>query len=214
MEVKMEMKKMSRSLLGGLALASLLVLPVSPVVAQGSQEAQPKAGGESDPMMEAMMKAATPGEHHKAIGRLVGDWTFTNKMWMDPSQPAMESGGTIHAEWILGGRYVRSVYKGDMGGMQFEGQATEGYDNVAKQYVGTWADNMSTGIMYSTGTCDAAHKVCTSVGDFMDPMTGQKVTSRSVVTWKGDDSFVMEMFNKDASGKEAKVMELAAKKKS
>lgn len=210
----MEMKKMSRSLFGGLALASLLALPVSPAAAQGGQEGQPKPGGEGDPMMEAMIKAGTPGEHHKAVGRMVGDWTFTNKMWMDPSQPPMESNGTIRGEWILDGRYVRSTYKGDMGGTPFEGQATEGYDNVSKEYVGTWADSMSTGIMYSTGTCDAAHKVCNSSGDYMNPMTGQKHTSRSVITWNGDDSFVMEMFDKDASGKEAKVMELTAKKKS
>jgi Protein of unknown function (DUF1579) len=209
MEMKMETKRMSRSLFGGLALASLLVLPV-PAVAQGGQEGQPPGG---DPMMDAMMKAAAPGDHHKALARLVGDWTYVNKMWMAPDAPPSESTGTVRGESILGGRYVRSTYKGDMGGMPFEGQATEGYDNVSKQFVSTWVDNMSTGIFNQTGTCDDAHKVCTSVGDSIDPMSGQKMTIRSVVTWSGDKSYVMEMFSKDASGKEVKMMEIAAKKK-
>jgi hypothetical protein len=203
----------SRTLLSGLALASLLALPA---VAQDQEkkEMAHEHGGMDKAAMEAMMKAATPGDHHKALGRYAGDWTFTNKFWMDPSQPAQESSGTMHGEWMLGNRFMHTIYKGDMGGMAFEGHAVEGYDNTAKQYQGTWVDNMSTGIMYSTGTCDEAHKVCSSNSDFMDPASGQKMSSRSVVTWSGDDAFKMEMYMKPASGQEMKVMELTAKKKS
>ncbi len=32
-------------------------------------------------------------------------------------------------------------------GMPFEGMGIDGYDNLAKQYVSTWVDNMGTGIM-------------------------------------------------------------------
>ena len=44
--------------------------------------------------MEAMMKAATPGDQHKMLARMVGDWTFTQKFWMAPGQPPGESSGT------------------------------------------------------------------------------------------------------------------------
>lgn len=161
---------------------------------------------------EAMMKAMTPGENHKLLGKFVGDWTFTNKMWMAPSQPPMESNGTIHAEWILGDRYVKSVYKGNMMGMPFEGHATDGYDNTAGHYVSSWVDNMGTGIITTTGSCDANH-VCTHTGDMLDPTTGKNVATRSVVSWLSDTSFKMEMYAKDASGSEMKMMELVATKK-
>jgi uncharacterized protein DUF1579 len=206
----------SRTLLGELALASLLALPVA---AQDQPKDKPKDmthehGGMDQAAMEAMMKAAEPGEHHKAIGRYVGDWTYTIKFWDDPSKPPQSSDGTMHAEWMLGNRYVHSVYKGDMGGMAFEGHGTEGYDNVTKQYQGTWMDNMSTNIMYSTGSCDEGHKVCTSTANMADPMSGQVIPTRSVVTWSGDNAFTMEMYMKPPSGQEMKMMELTAKKKS
>ena len=72
-------------------------------------------------MHEAMMKAMTPGEEHKKLAQHGGDWTFTNKMWMAPGQPPMESGGTMHADVLLGGRYVEAIWKGSMMGMPFEG---------------------------------------------------------------------------------------------
>jgi hypothetical protein len=169
---------------------------VFPVVAQ------------DDPAMQAMMKAATPGENHQILAKLVGDWKFTNKMWTAPGQPPTESPGTMHAESILGGRYIHSVWKGDMMGMPFEGHGTDGYDNVTKQFVSSWVDNMGTGILYSTGSCDSEKKICTSTGEMMDPVTNQKITIKSVSTWSDDNQFIMEMYSKDASGQETKMMEM------
>ncbi len=162
--------------------------------------------------MEAMMKAMSPGEQHKALARMVGNWTFVNKAWMDPAQPPAESSGTMHAELLMGGRYVEHTWKGDMMGMPFEGRGTDGYDNVAKQYVSSWVDNMGTGIMHQTGTCDAGQKTCTFTGDVWDPVSGQKIGMRSVISWLDENSFRNEMFVKDPSGREVKMMEITAKR--
>ena len=35
--------------------------------------------------------------------------------------------------------------------MTFKGTGIEGYDNGKKKFVGTWMDNMGTGIMMSEG---------------------------------------------------------------
>jgi uncharacterized protein DUF1579 len=169
--------------------------------------------GMSAAEQEAMMKAMSPGEQHKHLALLAGDWSFTSKAWMAPGAPPAESTGTMHAEAVLGGRYVQSVWKGNMMGMDFEGHGTNGYDNVAKKYVSTWMDNMSTGIMYSTGTCDAEHKRCEEKGSMMDPMTGKESYMRSVTNWSGNDSFTMEMYGPDPSGKEFKWMEMSVKRK-
>jgi len=169
--------------------------------------------GMSGPEMEAMTKAMTPGEQHKHLARLAGDWAFTSKAWMAPGAPPAESSGTMHGETILGGRYVQSVWQGNMMGMAFEGHGTNGYDNVGKKYVSTWVDNMSTGIMYSTGSCDGDGKKCEEKGSMMDPMTGKESYMRSVTSWTGSDSFVMEMYGPDPSGKEFKWMEMSVKRK-
>lgn len=163
--------------------------------------------------MEAMMKLAAPNENHKLLGNMVGDWDYSIKSWMAPDQPPMESTGTMHAEWMLGGRYVHSVWKGSFMDMQFEGHGLDGYDNIAKQYVSSWVDNMGTGIMQSTGTCDMAKNSCVMMGKSMDPATGKEMTTKSVSMMK-DNTFQMEMFVVGPDGKEMKMMELIGKRKS
>jgi len=211
------------------AALALLVLAV-PALAQHEHGAKPAAtpaatsaapaatsaapaGGPSPAEMEAWQKSMTPGPQHEALAKLAGDWTFTNTMWMAPGQPPTESTGTMHAERTMGGRYVVEDWKGEMMGQPFEGHGTNGYNNVSKQYENTWMDNMGTGIMYSTGGCDAAG-VCTYKGESWDPMSGKKATLRSVITWTDPNTFKMEMYGPAPDGKEAKMMEIVAKRKS
>ena len=194
----------------GVAVLCLLATMSLPAWAQTEKP----AAGPSDQEMEAMMKAMSPGEQHKELARMAGDWTFTNKMWMAPDAPPAESTGTMHAEMILGGRYVQSAWKGNMMGQPFEGHGTDGYDNLSKQHVSSWVDNMGTGILYMTGTCDAAGKVCTSKGDMIDPMTMKKGSMKSVTTWTDNDNFKFELFGRDGNGVEMKVMEMTLKRKS
>ena len=199
-----------------LSLLALLIVLAVPLVAQDTPQDKPKesAPAMSAAEMEAMQKAGTPGEPQKRLARLAGDWTFTNKMWMDPSQPPQEAGGTMHGEVLFGGRYVEHTWKGDFMGMPFEGRGTDAYDNVGKQYVSSWIDNMGTGIMYQTGSCDDAGKVCTYTGEVWDPMTGKKCTMKSVITWLDDNTFKNEMYsNNNPEGKEMKMMEITAKRK-
>jgi hypothetical protein len=202
------------------ARTKLVALSLSIALLSGgvvsAQEKKPETNemGMTQEQMEAMMKLASPGEMHKQLGKMAGDWTFTNKMWMAPGQPPMESTGTMHAEAILGGRYIQSHWKGEFMGQPFEGQATEGYDNISKQYVSSWVDNVGTGIMHSVGTCEDGGKKCTVVGESSDPMSGGKVTMKSVLTWMDDNSFKNEMYGKDpASGQEMKMMEITVKRK-
>jgi hypothetical protein len=181
--------------------------------ARGQDKPKEQAMPDAKAMEDAMMKAAAPGPNHQRLSRLVGDWTCTTKMWMAPGQPPMESGCTMHAESILGGRYVQSVYKGSFAGMPFEGHGTDGYDNVTKRYVSSWVDNMGTGIMNGTGTCDDAGKVCTMMAEMADPMSGQMVKQKMVTTYT-DGAFKMEMFMiPPGAGGEMKTMELTATKK-
>ncbi|HXU44321.1 MAG TPA: DUF1579 domain-containing protein [Thermoanaerobaculia bacterium] len=193
--------------LAGLLVAGAALAADPPKAQEGSAHEQMSAD------MQAMMKAATPGEQHKLVGRLVGDWTYTIQMYMAPGQPPVGSSGTMHADWLLGGRYVESVYKGDFMGQPFEGHGVNGYDNVQGKYVGTWIDNAGTGIMNSTGTCDAGCKSETWSGDMFEPTSGQKISTTSTVTWADDDHFKMEAFMPDGKGGSFKTMELSATKK-
>ena len=193
----------------------MFVLALCCTVVSGLAQDKPKepAAAMGAAEMEAMQKAMTPGEPQKRLARLAGDWTFTNTMWMAPGQPPTTSTGTMHGEVLMDGRYVEHTWKGDMMGMPFEGRGTDGYDNVGKQYVSSWLDNMGTGIMYSTGSCDAAGNACNYTADMWDPMSGKKSTTRSTITWTDDNTFKNEMYGPGPDGKEVKWMEIVAKRK-
>ena len=82
----------------------LSLLALCPVFAQEKPK-EPAASAMGGPEMEAMMKAMQPGENHKHLAWYAGDWTFTQKMWMDPSQPPAESSGTNLTAQVALGRY-------------------------------------------------------------------------------------------------------------
>lgn len=192
--------------------AAALCLLALPALAQDKPK-EPAAPAMSEAEMKAMETAAAPGEPHKRLARQAGDWTYTSKMWMAPDQAPAEWNGTMHAELILGGRYVQSTWKGNMMGMDFEGRATEGYDNLTQKQVGSWVDNLGTGIILSTGTCDASGNRCSTKGDMMDPMTGKPSYMRTDVTWMDANTFKSEMYGPGPDGKEFKWMEMLVKRK-
>jgi hypothetical protein len=193
------------------AWPSLLLALVLAVPALAAPQDKPKGEMKMDPMTEAYMKAATPGAPHERLAKMVGHWTTTMKMWMAPDKPAMESTGTMDAQMALGGRYLVTVHKSQMMGMPFEGHEIDGYDNASGQYVGTWVDNMGTGIMSLTGSLDASGKVMTMTGDFMDPLTHKKMGYKGVSTHVDDNTLQYESYMVEG-GKDTKVMEMTAKR--
>ena len=160
---------------------------------------------------QAMMAAMTPGEHHAHMKKLAGNFDYTIKMWMDPSAPPMESTGKRTAEFLLGGRYLQEKITGTFMGMPFEGISLMAYDNLGKEYVSTWIDNMGTGIMVSKGQCDGKGN-WTMTGESIDPATGKMITMKSVTTLVDDNTISMQMFMPGPDGKEYKMMELTMKR--
>lgn len=176
------------------------------VAAFAADEKKPAA---KDPAAEqqAWMEAMKLGEHHEHLKALAGNFDYTMKSWMDPAQPPMESTGKRTAELIMGGRYLVEKYTGNFMGMPFEGQGMVGYDNIQKQYVSTWIDNMSTGIFTSSGQC-AKGPVWTFTGEMPEP-SGKMMKTRTTMKVTDADHFVMEMFAPGADGKEFRMMEIS-----
>ena len=173
-------------------------------------------------MMAQMMELARPGENHKLLADLVGTWTFTNKMWMNPDPKAApsESSGTAVRKAAMDGRYFLFDVTGKMqmpgpdGKMketQFEGMAIEGYDNVKKKFISAWIDNMGTGIMISEGTYDPASKTFTYHAQF-EAIPGMKQKVREVVKIVDKDHHRFEWYE-DRGGQEAKTMEISYTRK-
>jgi hypothetical protein len=163
-------------------------------------------------MMEAWMKASTPGDAHKKLDGMVGTWDVTVKSWMAPGQPPAESTGTAVNQWVLGNRWMEEKFTGSFMGMPFQGIGYTGYDNVKKQYVGTWMDNMSTAVMVSSGKGGSGNTYeFTSSMD--DPMTGKPAMITEKVTFTDADHHTMEMWGPGPDGKVYKSMEISYSRK-
>ncbi|MDX2115331.1 MAG: DUF1579 domain-containing protein [Planctomycetota bacterium] len=166
--------------------------------------------------MQSCMEAATPGEHHQKLARLVGTWSGTSSMWMAPGMEPTVSQTTWTITSIMDGRFVKTDVTGDIPGMgPFVGSGIAGYDNVAKQYVSDWVDNCTTGIMRGTGEVSADGKKFTWTYNYHCPMTKKPATMREVMTLDGSSGMLVEMHGTDPkSGKEFKMMEMKLSKRS
>src|SRR6266571_8004354 len=193
----------------------------SPAVATGSMAAP---GGQPNPqeMMKQMMEMSKLNENHKLLSSLDGNWNFTIKFWMnpDPNAKPQESKGTAVRKSIMDGRYFVMDVTGkmEMPGpdgkkkeTQFKGMGIEGYDNVKQKFVGSWIDNMGTGIELSEGTYDPATKTFTYSAE-IEPVPGMKSKVREVLKIVDKDHMTFEWYE-DQGGQERKTMEIAYTRK-
>jgi hypothetical protein len=164
--------------------------------------------------MQAMMEAGAPGAQHQTLAKSVGTWVGTQTMWMVPDAPAMTSPTTWTITSLMDGRYIKTDVAGEMGDMgTFNGMALAGFDNVTKQYVSTWIDNHSTGIMTGTGTVSADGKTHTWNYTHNCPLTKKPTAMREVMKFPSDSSIAVEMFCTDPkTGKEFKCLQMDLKK--
>jgi hypothetical protein len=122
-------------------------------------------------MMKKFQEYSTPGEQHKKLAELAGEYTYTSKMWEAEGAKPMESKGTATFAMVLGGHFLQQNFKGQFMGQNFEGMGMIGYNNVKKQYETTWFDSMATGAMHFTGAYDAKKKTFASSGKETCPLT-------------------------------------------
>lgn len=194
-----------RNLLQTILMKKLLLITLTAIFTFGAQ-------AQDDASMKAWMDYATPGDMHKMLGKYNGHWTANTKMWMDPSQPPMESTADVTTDMFMGDRYQKSAFNGSMMGMPFQGESVTGYDNARKLFTHTWIDNMGTGIMYGEGTWNNATKSIEFKGMTTDPMAKGQIPFREVVKYTSDNSYIFEMYN-TYNGKEYKSMEITYTRK-
>jgi hypothetical protein len=182
----------------------------TPTVAQeAGQQALPMTP-EEQAMMAAMEAAGKVGAEHQWLATAAGSWELTATFWMQPGAEPMVSKGTVERTMTLGGRVMVEHVMAEMMGAPFEGHGMAGFDNVSKQFWGTWNDNMMTGLMTSTGTCNAGK--CEHIMSGSDPVTGMVKTTRMTSEHHADHE-VHAMYDKGPDGKEWKAMELVYTRK-
>lgn len=160
-----------------------------------------------DAQMKAWAEASTPGEMHAWLGKMAGNWDAEVKAMM-PGAPETTSKATMVVTMAMGGRFSHSMVKGEFMGQPFEGAGITGYDNSTKKFQSSWADNMGTMMMMSTGDLSADKKTLTLKSEFMDPAEKKMIKSTETTTWVDDNHLLMEFFH-EMDGKQMKVMSIS-----
>lgn len=151
-------------------------------------------------MMAAWQAAMTPSKGHAALEIFAGSWRTRTTFTMAPGAPPDVSEGTSENSWVLGGRYLRQVFKGSSMGMPFEGLGYTAYDNVQKQYLGFWMDTFGTGFMTSVGVGKPKDGVFKSVAEGFEP-SGHVLRFDCVLRVKDRNHHTYEMWTKAPGGR-------------
>lgn len=202
-----------------------LGLPVAGSLAIADSSKDSKAAGQPEMKlpagwtmedMQAFMEAATPGKMQQRLAQDAGVWTCKTTMWMNPGAEPIMSEGKTTVTPIMDGRYTKAEMEGEIPGMgPYHGYAIYGYDNVAKQFVSTWIDNMSTGFANGVGKLSDDGKTLTWEFTASCPILKKPVVMREVETVTGTNTKTFEMFGNDPkSGKEFQMMRIEMTRKS
>ena len=191
-------------------LALLLFLALIPTVSVADE---PVVSPEQKKMMEAFVKASTPGDAHDFLQRYEGDWNYTMKFWMQPDAKPEESSGKAKFSMILGGRFLQQEFEGTSMGQPFSGLGFTGYDTLKEKFISTWMDNMGTTMVNSDGQFVDGKGAIEESGSHSCPMEEDGVAEfRNVWTAPKDGAFSFEWYRKLPDGKEFKGMEIHYKK--
>jgi hypothetical protein len=200
------MKMISRSARAAVALAL-----VCGVVSQATRADEPKAPPSPDALLQALADAGKPGPEHKKLEPFVGQWTFTMRLWTDPSQPPAELNGTIERKWIMNGRFVQEIAHGACAktGKTFEALGLVGYDPAQKKFSVVKACGLCGTVSTGLVTCDPSGTRFECVKDEHCPITHQKIRARDEVVIDSPDRIVLNLY-KTFNGREVKVGELVS----
>ena len=127
-------------------------------------------------------------------------------------EPA-EGRGVSQNEMILGGRFLKTMYKGDMMGQAFLGMGLDGYDKHKQKYVGIWIDTMGTMMTTFEGDAEESGKSLTMYGEYVDPLTGTKKDVKGILTVVSTNRYTYESWEKSGDGEFEKTMQIIYSKK-
>ena len=198
------MKTIARSVCAVAALALVLGLLV-----QATPAGEPKTPPSPDELLKALAEAGKPGPEHKKLQPFVGQWTFTMKLWSDPSQPPAEFKGRIERKWIMDGRFIQEATHGECvkTGKTFEGMGLVGYNAAQKKFTVVKACSLCGTISSALGTCDSSGTRFECVKEECCPLSGQKIKGRDEVVIESKDRIVLNIY-KTFNDREVKVAEM------
>lgn len=146
----------------------------------------------SPPAVPAPAKAQPasepPPRDHQWLKGLVGEWTTTWRLYVQPDQPPAESVGTDSVR-AIGDHWVVAEAGSTMMGIPFSGLMSLGYDAELEGFHGTWIDSFGGRLWVYKGTLSDAGDTLTLETEGPSPMNpGKVVRYREAMRITGPDT--------------------------
>ena len=188
-------------------LAALLAL-ASPALAQTSGVTAAGEHASDSALDQALANAMTPGEGQKRLDPKIGTFDVKIRTWVEPSKPPVESQAVCINSWVLGNRYMQTMFSGYVLNEPFNGIAYTAYDNVGKRYQMNWMDSGSTAMTQYEGGFAPGTKNATLKATVADPLTGKPSPVELRLTITEDGGHTSELWGQGAGSAMFKMMEL------
>jgi hypothetical protein len=149
------------------ALASLAISLVAPPAAAQAQQ------------LPASTRLAMPGEKHKWLEPLVGDWTVEMLVYPGPgAAPVVSKEVTATRRWVLEGRYLREELRGIVFGNPSARDGTLGFNALEDRFEWVTVDTFEPGQMIYLGRGGDTPNRFTVFGDSTEAGFGPEPTGR------------------------------------
>jgi len=158
------------------------------------------------------MELAQPGTEHDWLAKYAGTWEQTYTMYASPESEPMVSVGKAEAEMILGNRFLQSVSRGNMMGMDVESISLFGFDKRFKKYTLDGYDTMGTYGIHAEGVYDPNLKSIRFRGKNYEPLIKDYVDYTMTFKFIDDDHYNVELIFHFPNGNDMKIMEIESKR--
>jgi hypothetical protein len=183
----------------------LIVLAASASLSTGAVAASPQ----SPP---PFVVRGLPGDGHKAMQALAGDWRVEMSLFAamgTPQHPTTSTDLVAHREWIGSGRFLRDVTEGTFGGSPYYRMGTLGYSNMDNRFEWVTQDGLNANMMIYQGAPQSGPQFPASLtGSFTDQgllgetSAGRTIRQRTLIRIEGPDRNIMEIYFTPPGGRE------------
>lgn len=149
-----------------------------------------------------------PGASHQLLDVFAGAWDVKITFWSGPKAGPQDSRGTSLLTWILGNRFLKEDFSGDVLGEGYQGLGLMGYDAASRRFTTVWLDSLNTAMAVQKGKYLPDTNSFELAGEVYDPLLGRSKTTRTQIHISSPDSYTVTMTDTDPSGRDFKSLEI------